>query len=246
MKLCHIRKSQFFIFSWPLILVNLLISIPYIKSQNISKNNNEILNFNQTLQKYNNIKLHLNDITKKMENITLNIFLLSRLDELKELHKKIENRLFLGIQEEINRGEYDKEKISKEIIDLNRQMNEFEEKYNKTNKMFYKGERDKQSLIKFIKIFFLILIILTVVALIVIGIGSFFVVKNQKKYYKLQEEISFSRKNKRNPKEINFGTQSIDKLSSEEKKVEKEKFHSNENDLNSKEEFKEEYAKDVK
>ena len=241
MALFH-RKSQIFLFYWLLILTHLLILIPCIKSQNISKNINQISNFNQTLKEYNKSKLLLNDIIKKTEKITLNFFLLSRINELNRLHKKIEEQLFLGIQEEINKENYDKEKISEKIKDLNKQIHDFEKKYNKTNKMFYKSEGVKQIIINYIKVFFIVLIILSIIVIFLICIGSFFILKHQRKYYKLKEEVSFTQRNKPNEKKINLDIKSFDsgnRLSSGKRIVTTVKIHSSENELNSNEKFNE-------
>ena len=189
----NIKISQYFSVFSTLILSYLLFLIPSVKSQN----NKEITNFNQTLIQYNNTKFLLDDISKKMENITLNIFLRTRLRELIKKHKQIEEQMS-EIQKNLYNESYDKEKMKENIFDLNHKMHIFERKYNKTNKLFYETEGLKQSLINYVKMFFIILAIISIVVIIIIGVVSYFVIKHQKKYYKLQEEVSFNMEVKQN------------------------------------------------
>ena len=235
----QIGKSQIV----SLILVYSLCYLPSIKSQNISKNTTEFSNFKQTLIEYNNTKLHLDDISKKMENITLNIFLRARLREIIRIHKNIEYQIS-GIQKTINSGVYDKKKITEEISSLNHQMHIFERKYNKTNKLYYETEEVKKSLVHYIKVFFITLIIISIIVIAIIGIVSIFVIKQQKKYHKLQEENSFNSEERQiDGREITT-EQDLNNFNSKEKHfVKKVEIKRSENELSSKDVFNKENVK---
>lgn len=235
----QIGRSQIF----SLIIVYSLCYLPFIKSQNISKNITEFSNFKQTLIKYNNTKLHLEDINKKMENITLNIFLRARLREIIRIHKNIEDQMS-GIQKKINSRIYDEKKITEEISSLNHQMHIFERKYNKTNKLYYETEEVKKSLVHYIKVFFITLIIISIIVMAIIGIVSIFVIKHQRKYYKLQEEVSFkSEEREIDGREITT-EQDLHKFSPREKYFRKKvEIKTNENEPISKDVFNKENDK---
>ena len=143
-----------------------------------------MLNFNNT-QKY------IEDITKKMKDITLNILLRIRFRALKRMYNNIELKV-LEMQKELSKENYDSKKIIDEIDLLDKNIDKFEKKYNKTNSLYYEFEQVKHSFSNFIKLFFIILSISVLIILCIIGIASYFVVKNQRKYYKLKEEISFN------------------------------------------------------
>ena len=71
-------------------------------------------------------------------------------------------------------------------------MTKFKKKYNRANQVYYEFEELKSSIAQFLKLFFIILFICVIIVLCIIGISSFFLVKKQRKYYKLKEEVSFS------------------------------------------------------
>ena len=186
------KKIKILLFNSPIILLILLSFLSQsVNAQDISKNMTEIDLFVKAMNDYNETKLCLEDITKKMKTITLNIGLKIRLRELKRLFKEIENK-FLNIQKEINKDIYRKEKIINDIGALNIYMTKFKKKYNRANQVYYEFEELKSSIAQFLKLFFIILFICVIIVLCIIGISSFFLVKKQRKYYKLKEEVSFS------------------------------------------------------
>ena len=186
------KKIKILLFNSPIILLILISFLSQsVNAQDISKNMTEIDLFVKAMNDYNETKLCLEDITKKMKTITLNIGLKIRLRELKRLFKEIETK-FLNIQKEINKDIYRKEKIINDIGTLNIYMTKFKKKYNRANQVYYEFEELKSSIAQFLKLFFIILFICVIIVLCIIGISSFFLVKKQRKYYKLKEEVSFS------------------------------------------------------
>lgn len=186
------KKIKILLFNSPIILLILISFLSQsVNAQDISKNMTEIDLFVKAMNDYNETKLCLEDITKKMKTITLNIGLKIRLRELKRLFKEIETK-FLNIQKEINKDIYRKEKIINDIGTLNIYMTKFKKKYNRANQVYFEFEELKSSIAQFLKLFFIILFICVIIVLCIIGISSFFLVKKQRKYYKLKEEVSFS------------------------------------------------------
>ena len=185
------KKIKIILFNLPILLILISFLSQSVNAQDISNNMTEIDLFLKAMNDYNETKLCLEDITKKMKTITLNIGLKVRLRELKRLFKQIEEK-FINIQEEINKDIYRKEKIINDIGTLNIYMKKFKKKYNRTNQVYYEFEELKSSIAQFLKLFFIILSICVIIVLCIIGISSFFVMKNQRKYYKLKEEVSFS------------------------------------------------------
>ena len=186
------KKIKILLFNSPIILLILISFLSQsVNAQDISNNMTEIDLFLKAMNDYNETKLCLEDITKKMKTITLNIGLKIRLRELKRLFKEIETK-FLNIQKEINKDIYRKEKIINDIGALNIYMTKFKKKYNRANQVYFEFEELKSSIAQFLKLFFIILFICVIIVLCIIGISSFFLVKKQRKYYKLKEEVSFS------------------------------------------------------
>ena len=185
------KKIKIILFNLPILLILISFLSQSVNAQDISNNMTEIDLFLKAMNDYNETKLCLEDITKKMKTITLNIGLKVRLRELKRLFKEIENK-FINIKEEINKDIYRKDKIINDISTLNIYMKKFKKKYNRTNQVYYEFEELKSSISQFLKLFFIILFICVIIVLCIIGISSFFLVKNQRKYYKLKEEVSFS------------------------------------------------------
>lgn len=184
-------KTKCFFFHIPLILLFISFFLSNINSQEIPKQTIEFEKFNNTILNFNNTQKYIEDITKKMKDITLNILLRIRFRALKRMYNNIELKV-LEMQKELSKENYDSKKIIEEIDLLDENINKFEKKYNKTNSLYYEFEQVKHSFSNFIKLFFIILSISVLIILCIIGIASYFVVKNQRKYYKLKEEISFN------------------------------------------------------
>ena len=183
------KNKKYFFIQTQLILLFVSFFISNIQSQKVETNPNE--KFNNTLYNYNNTKLYLDDFKKKMKDITLNIFLRVRFRELKRIHKNIELKI-LEIQEQLSKENYDNKQIIDKINLLDEDIKKFEKKYNKANKVYYEFEKVKSGFSEFFKLFFIILFICVVIVFCIIGIASYYVMKNQRKYYKLKEEVSFN------------------------------------------------------
>ena len=77
-----------------------------------------------------------------------------------------------------------------EIQKLNSTITKFDSKCNKMIRSIKRNEEAKSILLNMIKIFFITLLIITIIVLSITGIVSFFVIRNQRRYYILHEEHS--------------------------------------------------------
>lgn len=196
------------------------ISSTYNSSINISSlfnlSESEALLLDKTLKKYNTTTLKLKSMEIKMKKITLNIILRIRFRELRRNYESITTQIS-ELQNKLNETSYKNPQIIKEINILNDNINIFEKKYNETSSLYYQYERTKLYLYNFFKLFFTCLFILVIIIMVIIGIVSFFVVKSQRKYYKLQEEYSISNEGKEIDKKSNEDKIINDKLSEDQK-----------------------------
>lgn len=151
-----------------------------------SINSTEIEQYNETLNKYTQAATNYVMFSKKMEKITLNIFLRIRYKDLK--------RAFEELKTEIDnlKLKYDKNmKISENLIRANNLTDEFEIKYINSIRVYKRFEETKKMLGGMLKTFIIVLSIIIFIILILIGVGSYYVIKyNKRRYSKLEEEVS--------------------------------------------------------
>jgi len=151
-----------------------------------SLNLTEIEQYNNTMHRYKQMVANYNVFSQKMEKITLNVFMKIRFKDLK--------RSFDDLRSEIDTLKlkyHKKESISENIIIANNLTDDFEMKYINSVNAYKRFEETKQMLGGMIKTFIIVLSIFIFIVLLFIGVGSYFVIKyNQKRYYKLQEEVS--------------------------------------------------------
>ena len=191
----------------PYILI-LTFLIQYINSsENKSLDLSELEMFNHSMNKYNDTKIYFEDITKKIKNINFNILLKIKYNELKRYYQNIEAQIG-EIQNELNDTNYEREKIIKNINLLDDNMDIFEKKYKTTKFSYFEYEKAKNFIKNFLKIFFICLLVSILVIMAIIAIVSYFVVKNQRRYYKLQEEYTFNT----DEKELNKKTNDINNI----------------------------------
>lgn len=150
-----------------------------------SLNSTEIEQYNKTMHRYKQMVANYNVFSKKMEKITLNIFMRIRFKDLK--------RSFDDLRSEIDTLKlkyHKKESISENIIISNNLTDDFEIKYINSVNAYKRFEETKKMLGGMLKTFIIVLSIFIFIVLILIGVGSYFVIKYNQKYYRLQEEVS--------------------------------------------------------
>lgn len=134
-----------------------------------------------------------NKILSYEKNIKFNMLLKADIYSLKTKYIYI-NDLITLLQNFVNENnEINSEntiKFNNNIENLNITTTKFNSLYTEFIKKYNDFEDLKKSIIDFIKYFLIIITIFSVVVLAIVGIISFFVVRRQKRYYKLKEEIS--------------------------------------------------------
>lgn len=179
-----VNNNKYFIL---LITSIIFISFPHkIISQNTHNNSYE-LKLNKCINEYNITSIKLAELTLKLKKITLNFILKIFFTQLKTINQKIKLDI-TRMKEYINENKYDN--IISEIDKCDVNFERFEEKYNKTIKVYNKFENTKNSIGKFFKIFFLTIFIVVMIFAVFVIIITFIIIKRQKKYYILKEEVT--------------------------------------------------------
>ena len=172
----------------------LILIIPFlflfspIKSQEIGLSSEKAL-FNESLIIFNKTNIKLVHIKDKMSDIKYNIILLINHKNLIRVHDSINSEVD-KIKAQLDKNKYDKNAILEEIQKLNKTITKFDSKCNKMMRSIKRNEEAKSILLNMIKIFFITLLIITIIVLSITGIVSFFVIRNQRRYYILHEEHS--------------------------------------------------------
>ena len=184
MRVFQRNKNKYFLLILSSIII--FISLPQkIFSQTIQNNALESI-LNKCLNEYNKTNIKLDEITPKLKTIKFNIILKVYFSQLKNINKRFKY--------DISKMEkYLNEKNDKKFFETNNcdeYYEKFENKYNKTIKIYYKFEKLKNGLSKFFKIFFISIFIGIAIFSIFVLIISIIVIKKQKKYYILQEEVT--------------------------------------------------------
>ena len=169
----------------------ILFSIKDIKSQEIQNHEELKRLFSNSLFMFNKTEIRYQEISVKMKNIKYNIFLKLRYKNLKRKHNKI-NTMISNIKGKIDINKYDLKQINEDIYQLDIKIENFGKKCEKAIEVYQKAEQTKKIFLNIIKVFFFTLIITIVVVMIIIGIVSIFIIRRQKKYHALEEEMSNS------------------------------------------------------
>jgi flagellar biosynthesis/type III secretory pathway M-ring protein FliF/YscJ len=171
-----------------IIIYIFIIIFPFIKSQNDTFIQEKQL-FNEYVFNYNNSVSKLKDVNDKLGGIKYNFIFLIKFNKLKKENKVIEKQIS-QIYNELNSTICDKNKINKELDALNKTLSKFDKKCNKIVHDYNKFDMTKGNIIKMIKKFLSILIIITIIVFLIVGVISFFIVKKQKRYSRMREDYS--------------------------------------------------------
>ena len=177
------KYNELSVFSTIFFIITLFIQIASVNCDSL--NTSEIINYNKTIYRYYQALFNFSGLSKKMEKITLNVY-------LKSLFKDLSNN-FEDVKTEMLKLKTNKEKnesISDNIITVDKYLKIFEKNYKRTLKTYKRFDETKKFIFHMLKMFIIVLSVIIIISLIGIAIGSYFVIKSQKKYYKLQEETS--------------------------------------------------------
>ena len=170
-----------------LITINLLLLYPVTMQETPPSEEWHLLNYCLTFHNKTEEKLH--DISEKMKDIKFNIIIKVKYRNLIE-KKNILEKEINEMKEKMGKKNYDKNEIIQELNKLKNSIIKFDEKCDKFINVYNKNEELKNVFINMIKVFFITIFIVIIIALAIIGIVSFFVIKRQRRYYKLEEEIT--------------------------------------------------------
>ena len=140
-------------------------------------------------------------MSPKFDKIKFNFFLKVQINNLKNLNKDI-NVKISDIKNKLSNNNYDKNKLNSDINNLKKKIENFEKKFNTTIKIYDRSENAKLIFGKFIKIILISISIGIAVFIIIVFIITFIVVKRQRKYYILKEEVSIEQE--RNTRNVNI------------------------------------------
>ena len=184
-------KNSPFSFSYLFITISIItysFLLKIIKAQEIILSEEKQL-LNNCSNFFNKTQAEYQELTEKMKFIKYNIFLRARYRDVNKIRDITEKQLS-KIQETINTDKYDKNAVINELKELNVNIEKFEQKCSKAINIYNNNKKLGKIIVDFLKVFFTTIFIVIIISLIVIGIVSFFVIKRQRKYYKLKEEVS--------------------------------------------------------
>ena len=168
-----------------------LLSLPLkIHSQTMHKNSSAEELFNNCVNYYRKINSNLEKMLPRLNEININFIIKIYLSKLKHLKRKLSSEIS-RINDKLDKKNYDEAQISHDINELFEDVKYYEEKYNSTISAYYRFEKLKKSLSKFFKVFFISLFVGIAIFAIFIFIITIIVIKKQKKYYELKEEVTF-------------------------------------------------------
>ena len=177
------KNIELSVFSIIIFITTLISQMTNINSAPL--NIAEIDNNNKTIYRYHQAVINFNGFSKKMEKITLNVYLRALFRELIRDYEDLKTEMLkLKTNQEKN------ESISNNINNVEKSLKTFEKNYKNINNTYKRFDDTKKLLLQMFKIFIIVLSVIIFIALIAIGIGSYFVINYQKKYSKLHEEQS--------------------------------------------------------
>ena len=141
------------------------------------------------------------------------------------------------IKTQLDNNKYDKIKIMEEIQKLNSTITKFDLKCNEMMHSLKRNEEAKNILLNMIKIFFIVLLIITIITLSITGIVSFFVIRSQRRYYILHEEQSQDNIDVENGKHHNNELDKIKSKIGETESTDRKKIITNESNKDKKTEI---------
>jgi len=177
------KNIEFQVFSKIIFITTLIIQMTKINCESLKIA--EIDNYNKTIYRYHQAVFNFNGFSKKMEKITLNVYLKARFRELIRDYEDLKSEML-----KIKTNQEKNESISNNINNVNKSLKTFEKNYKNILNTYDKFDGIKKLILHMFKVFIIVLSIIIFLSLIAIGIGSFFVIKYQKKYHQLHEEQS--------------------------------------------------------
>ena len=172
------------------LIVCLLIQI---NCDDLTQNNKNKETFTKYKSTFNTeIKKKFSIITDKINSSQYNLILKMKYYEIKIKYESISKTISLLEKLIIeNNWDYDNEnKFNNEIENFEKNSINFNSLYKDFNRIAADHEKVYQKVKKFLKLFFTILFIIVLIILTIIIVISFFVIRSQQRYHRLNEEVS--------------------------------------------------------
>jgi len=152
-------------------------------------NKTELLTYNKLLNISAGLNIKIKKYQKKMNDIKFNLKLKSRFRHIKkensELLKKVKH-----IKKEVNATEFDKNKISKDLIILSNNYSLLIKKLLKFDFKYKSYEKFKAEIYEYIKIFFICFFSVVFILLVILIVVAVIMYRKRPKYVTLHEEVS--------------------------------------------------------
>ena len=185
-----------------IIIISIILPSEFL-CQNTQNNLTTLELFNEYLIKYTITNNNFSEMIEKFESVQFNFILKLEYSRLKTLNETILTQI-TSIKNNLdndNNNNYKKNKFSTDIKLLSGDIEKYDRNSNKVVEMYYKYETTKDIIIEFIKIFSITVSIVMVLSIICIILITIFIVKKQRKYYVLNEEVTLEKDGKREKKD---------------------------------------------
>ena len=198
-------NKNFFILS----IIILLVSLPSTILSQINQtqiNISEIEIF-ESFNKYNQTNSKLEKLLPLFQKIKFNFIIKISFSKLIHLKNKIDTQI-INIQKKLDENKSNKNKYNLEIGELFENLKIYDKKYNELIDSYNRFENIKNKIKNCFIIFFISVFVGIIIFAIFITIITIIVIKKQKKYYALQEEVTIE-----DGKEVDIKNDNKDKSS---------------------------------
>lgn len=164
-----------------------------INCQNLNEDNTHNKTFTKHYTTFNTeIKQKFSNITFKVNTIKYNIVLKMKYYEIRSKYTSISKTITLlqNLITENNWDQNNENKFNNEIQNFEKNYKRFKSLFTKFNKTCAYYDNLYKIIHDLLKLFFVALLIVIFIILAFVGIISFYVMRRQRKYYELKEEVS--------------------------------------------------------
>ena len=178
------NNKHYLILSIITLFISLLSTI--LSQDNPTSTNISEKDLFDSINKYKQTNAKLDKLLPVFQKIKFNFIIKISFSKLMHMKNKIDAQI-INVQKKLDEN---KNKNNLEIAELYENLKKYEQKYNELIDMYTSFEKFKKKVKKFLTIFFISIFIGIVIFAIFITIITIIVVKKQKKYYTLHEEVT--------------------------------------------------------
>jgi hypothetical protein len=174
-----------------LILYLLCFLLPIIKSQEIQISKEQKY-FKEITDNFNQTEKIFDNLTKKIKENRFNFILKIKYNNLKTKHENILQKMN-DMKTSLDTNKEKEKNIMKELYKLNEHIQSYIISCYKTLKLYHSFENLNNIVLSIIKIFFIILVLVLIFAIIISGIRFIYIYRKRKSYELiLAEDINYS------------------------------------------------------